>query len=46
MAPTARSVRYGEMFTVRFADGRIAESWGVVDVFSQLRQIGAVPGPF
>lgn len=31
LAPTGRSVTYNEIFVVRFADGRIAEIWGVVD---------------
>ncbi|MFB4268513.1 ester cyclase [Nonomuraea sp. GTA35] len=43
MAPTGRSVTYNEIFIFRFADGLIAEIWGVVDVFSQLRQLGAIP---
>jgi steroid delta-isomerase-like uncharacterized protein len=38
---TGRRVTYGEMFFVRFADGRIAETWGVVDIAGQLRQLGA-----
>ena len=42
MPPTGRSVTYGEIFIFRFEDGRIAEIWGVVDVFAQLRQLGAV----
>jgi steroid delta-isomerase-like uncharacterized protein len=42
LAPTGRPVRYGEIFVFRFADGRIAEIWGVVDVFAQLRQLGVV----
>lgn len=42
-APTGRSVTYDEIFIFRFVDGRIAETWGVVDVFSQMRQIGLVP---
>jgi steroid delta-isomerase-like uncharacterized protein len=41
--PTGRCVVYDEMFILRFADGQIAETWGVVDVFSQLRQLGAMP---
>jgi hypothetical protein len=41
--PTGRAVTYNEMFIVRFADGRIAETWGVVDLLSQLRQLGAIP---
>jgi steroid delta-isomerase-like uncharacterized protein len=43
LPPTGRSVTYSEIFIVRFADGRIAETWGVVDVLSQLRQLGAIP---
>ena len=39
-----RSVTYNEIFIVRFANGRIAETWGVVDVLSQMRQLGAIPG--
>ena len=40
---TGRSVVYDEIFIFRFVDGRIvAETWGVVDVFSQLRQLGAL----
>jgi steroid delta-isomerase-like uncharacterized protein len=42
--PTGKSVTYNEIFIGRFADGRIAETWGVVDVLSQLRQLGAGPG--
>ena len=37
--PTGRRVTYNEMFIVRFVDGRIAETWGVVDVFSQMKQL-------
>jgi len=45
ISPTGKSVTYNEMFIVRFADGQIAETWGVVDVFSQMRQLGAIPAP-
>ena len=41
--PTGRSVAYDEIFIFRFSNGRIAETWGVVDVFSQMRQLGAIP---
>jgi steroid delta-isomerase-like uncharacterized protein len=43
LSPTGRSVTYDEMIIVRFADGRIAETWGVVDLLSQLTQLGAIP---
>ena len=39
LAPTGRSVTYAEIFILRFAGGRIAEIWGVVDVFAQMRQL-------
>jgi steroid delta-isomerase-like uncharacterized protein len=44
LPPTGKSVTYNEIFIVRFADGRIAETWGVVDVLSQMRQLGVIPG--
>ena len=43
--PTGRPVTYNEIFIVRFADGRIAETWGIVDVLAQMKQLGAIPGP-
>jgi predicted ester cyclase len=42
-APTGKSVTYNEIFIFRFANGRISETWGVVDVLAQLRQIGVIP---
>lgn len=46
LAPTGKSVSYHEIFIVRFSNGRIAEVWGVVDVFSQMQQLGMIPaGP-
>ncbi len=41
---TGKSVTYSEIFSFRIRDGRIAETWGVVDVLSQLRQLGVLPG--
>lgn len=41
--PTGRSITYQEIFIARFAGGRIAETWGVVDVASQMRQLGLIP---
>lgn len=40
--PTGRCVTYDEIFIFRIVNGRIAETWGVVDVLSQLRQLGAM----
>ena len=45
LPPTGRSVAYDEIFIVRFVDGRIAETWGVVDVISQMKQLGAFGAP-
>jgi steroid delta-isomerase-like uncharacterized protein len=42
LPPTGRSVTYDEIFIFRFEGGRIAETWGVVDVLAQLRQLGAI----
>src|ERR1700694_5731905 len=39
LPPTGKSVTYNEIFILRFLNGRIAETWGVVDVFSQLKQL-------
>ncbi|MCW2907127.1 MAG: ester cyclase [Actinomycetia bacterium] len=44
LPPTGRSITYNEIFISRFAGGRIAETWGVADVFSQMRQLGVIPG--
>lgn len=41
--PTGRSITYNEIFIFRFAGGRIAETWGVVDVLAQMRQLGMLP---
>ncbi|MFD5795404.1 ester cyclase [Streptomyces diastatochromogenes] len=43
LPPTGKTVTYSEIFIVRFAEGRIAEIRGVVDVLAQLRQLGALP---
>jgi steroid delta-isomerase-like uncharacterized protein len=43
LAPTGKSVTYNEIFVVRFAGSRIAEIWGVVDVLSQMKQLGMIP---
>jgi steroid delta-isomerase-like uncharacterized protein len=43
--PTGQSVTYNEIFVMRFAEGRIVETWGVVDVLAQMKQIGVIPAP-
>ena len=43
--PTGRAVNYNEVFVVRFVGGRIAETWGIVDVLSQMRQLGVISMP-
>lgn len=43
LAPTGKRIAYDEIFIFRFADGRVVETWGVVDVLSQLKQLGVVP---
>lgn len=45
IAPTGKAVAYDEMFILRFVEDRIVEMWGVVDLHSQLRQLGAIPSP-
>jgi predicted ester cyclase len=43
LPPTGKAVTYNEIFIFRFAGGRIAETWGVVDIFSQMKQLGVIP---
>ncbi len=43
VAPTGRPISYNEIFVFRFAGGRVAETWGVVDLFAQMRQLGVAP---
>jgi steroid delta-isomerase-like uncharacterized protein len=42
LPPTGKSVTYNEIFIFRFVDGRIVETWGVVDVLSQMKQLGMI----
>lgn len=42
LPPTGKPVAYSEIFIFRFTDGRVAEISGVVDVFSQMRQLGMI----
>jgi hypothetical protein len=41
--PTGKSVSYNEIFIFRFAGGRVAETWGVVDSLSVMRQLDLIP---
>jgi predicted ester cyclase len=43
LPPTGKAVTYNEIFIARFANGRIVETWGVVDVLSQMKQLGVIP---
>lgn len=43
LPPTGISVVYNEIFIFRFVEGRIAEIWGVVDLYAQMRQLGVIP---
>lgn len=43
VAPTGKPISYNEIFIFRFTDGRITEIWGVVDVLTQLKQLGVIP---
>jgi steroid delta-isomerase-like uncharacterized protein len=43
LPPTGKSITYNEIFIWRLADGRITEMWGVVDVLSQMKQLGVFP---
>lgn len=40
--PTGKSITYNEIFILPFAGGRIAEVSGVVDLFSLMKQFGAI----
>jgi steroid delta-isomerase-like uncharacterized protein len=41
--PTGKAVTYDEIFIFRCVNGRVAETWGVADVFAQMRQLGVIP---
>ncbi len=42
LPPTGRPVTYDEVFVFRYVEGRVAETWGVVDVLSQMKQLGVL----
>ena len=39
LPPTGKSVTYNEIFIFRFVNGRVAETWGVADVLSLMKQL-------
>lgn len=41
--PSGKSLSYNEIFIFRFAGGRVAETWGVVDSLSVMRQLNMIP---
>jgi len=41
--PTGKLITYNEMFVFRFVNGQIAETGGIVDVLSQMKQLGVIP---
>jgi predicted ester cyclase len=43
--PTGRAVMATGMNINRFADGKLVESWGVIDVLGIMQQLGVVPPP-
>lgn len=42
LPPTGKSVTYNEIYIRRLVNGRIAETWGVADVLSQMKQLGVI----
>ncbi|MGV0809633.1 ester cyclase [Mycolicibacterium setense] len=40
---TGRSVTYNEIFIFRVEGGRVTETFGVVDVLTQMKQLGVLP---
>jgi steroid delta-isomerase-like uncharacterized protein len=45
LAPSGNAVAYSEIFICRFSNGRIAETWGVADVITQMQQLGVIAAP-
>jgi predicted ester cyclase len=45
IAPTGKSVDFGEMAILRIANGKIAESWYQPDMPTLMQQLGVMPAP-
>jgi steroid delta-isomerase-like uncharacterized protein len=43
VAPTGRKVHFETVDVMRVRNGRIAEHWGVANLFSLMQQLGALP---
>ena len=45
MPPSGKAATWDEIHIARFAGGKLAEHWGVVDRLSMLQQLGFMPAP-
>ncbi len=43
VAPTSRRIQFETVDVMRVRDGKITEHWGVANLFSLMRQLGAWP---
>jgi predicted ester cyclase len=43
--PTGRKATWTAIDQCRYANGKLAEHWGVVDLLSMMQQIGMIPPP-
>jgi steroid delta-isomerase-like uncharacterized protein len=43
--PTGKSVSFGVFDTIRIADGKFVEHWGLMDSMKMMQQLGVVPAP-
>jgi predicted ester cyclase len=43
--PSGKHLTWQTFAIFRFANGKIAERWGLIDVYAMLRQTGALPSP-
>ena len=43
--PTGKRISIQVIDFVRFADGRFAEHWGLMDNMGMMQQLGAIPAP-
>ncbi len=43
MPPSGKTATWEEVHIGRFADGKIAEHWAVIDQFTMLKQLGFIP---